>query len=378
MLRRSTFFASLTWALVVVAAACNTATLDAARGLPPDTSLPDGGDASSGARAADAESVVGRDASATDGGGGPADGASGYTTQVSILVGPGDAGEGLLGAIQSAKTSVHMTMYLLTNDSVIEALIAQKEQRHEVKVLLNQNFPQGDNGNAPAYNRLTSAGVNVVWASDTYTFTHEKCVILDGATAWIMTMNATKTSPTNNREFLAVDTDPADVAVAEQIFQGDFAHAPVSATGKLVVAPLNAKARLLALLASARASIDLEGEELSDTDVVSSLTERASAGVNVRVVVSNESPTPAQAAAIQALKDASVPIVKVSTPYIHAKAIVVDGTYAYVGSVNFTRGSMQNNRELGVLIDGTAGSVKAEVSKVSTAIEADFARGVLP
>jgi phosphatidylserine/phosphatidylglycerophosphate/cardiolipin synthase-like enzyme len=38
-----------------------------------------------------------------------------------------------------------------------------------------------------------------------------------------------------------------------------------------------------------------------------------------------------------------------SSPYIHAKAIVVDGTTAWVGSENFSDESLSRNRELGVV-----------------------------
>ena len=70
-----------------------------------------------------------------------------------------------------------------------------------------------------------AAGVEVVWAPSRFTYTHEKAVIIDGTSAWIMTMNVTFSSPTANREYLALDTDPDDVAEAEAIFQADFANA---------------------------------------------------------------------------------------------------------------------------------------------------------
>ncbi|MNL80459.1 cardiolipin synthetase [compost metagenome] len=35
---------------------------------------------------------------------------------------------------------------------------------------------------------------------------------------------------------------------------------------------------------------------------------------------------------------------------LHAKLIVVDGAAAYVGSINLTTNSLNNNRELGVIV----------------------------
>lgn len=37
-------------------------------------------------------------------------------------------------------------------------------------------------------------------------------------------------------------------------------------------------------------------------------------------------------------------------PYLHAKVILRDGKYAYIGSHNLTTNSLDNNRELGVFL----------------------------
>lgn len=305
-----------------------------------------------------------RDASHVDAGAAPP-----LTSAVTIIVEPGDNGQGLLNAIKNARTSVHMTMYLLSSSSIITALIAQKNAGHDVKVLLNQTFPQGQGSNQSTFAQLHSAGVNVKWAPAAFTFTHEKTVIIDAATAWIMTMNATVTSATDNREYLAVDTDATDVAEAESIFESDFAGTATSAK-KLVAAPDNAFSKLLQLIASASATIDIEAEELSDTQIVTALSRAADGGVKVRVVIASGTGTPAQTTAIATLKQHGVRIVSLSTPYIHAKSLVVDGTSAYVGSENFSTGSLGYNRELGVLFNAPA-----EVQKVLSTTSTDFSHG---
>jgi phosphatidylserine/phosphatidylglycerophosphate/cardiolipin synthase-like enzyme len=62
-------------------------------------------------------------------------------------------------------------------------------------------------------------------------------------------------------------------------------------------------------------------------------------------------------------------------PYIHAKAIVIDcsGTTCargYIGSENFSAGSLGYNRELGVIF-----TQAPELAKVEAAISTDFAAG---
>jgi phosphatidylserine/phosphatidylglycerophosphate/cardiolipin synthase-like enzyme len=191
-----------------------------------------------------------------------------------------------------------------------------------------------------------------------------------------MTMNMTVTSPTDNREFLVVDTDPADVADAEAIFRADFTNVDVRVKGKLVVSPQqastpDARARIVSLVDNARFTLSVEGETFSDTEVTSALVAAKKRGLAVKVVLDGTiEATPAQQTAVAALKAAAIGVVTVKTPTIHSKAIVSDGTRAYVGSQNFTMNSLMNNRELGVIFDNAAA-----VKTVESTILADHAAG---
>jgi phosphatidylserine/phosphatidylglycerophosphate/cardiolipin synthase-like enzyme len=261
-------------------------------------------------------------------------------------------------------------MYLFTSTDVSDALVAAKKRGLDVMVILNQSFPQGGNANTTAYNALTKGKVPVVYAPSAFTFTHEKAVIVDGAHAWIMTMNVTKTSATENREFLAIDDDADDIAEVEAIFQADYANKSFLPSGKLVVAPVNARERLLELISAATSTVDLEGEALSDPQITNALAAKAKVGVAVRIVLADGSTNPAQDTAIATAKQAGAKVVIQKTPYIHSKAIVVDGARAYVGSANFTAGSLSYNREIGLIVDNTA-----EVAKVASTIATDFSTG---
>jgi phosphatidylserine/phosphatidylglycerophosphate/cardiolipin synthase-like enzyme len=290
---------------------------------------------------------------------------------VSVIVEPnGNDGQELIDAINGAKTSVHMTMYLLSNNGVVNALISQHQAGHDVKVLLNQNFPSNGGSNSSVYSQLQGAGVPVQWAPSAFTYTHEKCVIVDGATAWIMTMNATGSSPSANREYLAVDTNAADVAEAEAIFEADYGNKSYTPSGPLAVAPQNARDKILAVAQSAKATLDVEGEEFSDTPVANAVAAAAKRGVKVRVVVANTTPTSSQTTAIGTVKSAGGKVVATANPYIHAKAMVADGALMYVGSANFSGGSLGYNRELGVIL-----AEPSEIAKVEAAIGTDFGNG---
>lgn len=343
-----------------------------------------GGGGDSGAGGATGSSGPGTSGQSTAGQGGPGSTSGGPTTSagpgssssssggpqaVHVIVEPSDDADALLAAINGAKKSVHLTMYLLGDSRFVNALIAKHAAGLDVKVILNKSFPNGSTGNTSTESKLASAGVSVVWSNPAYTLTHEKCAIIDGDEAWIMTMNLEKSSPTN-REYLIVDDDAADVAEAEAIFAADFASTAIQPMGSLLVAPVNARDKMLAALQTAKKRIDLEGEELSDTKIVNQLSAAAKAGVAVHIVLASGTPTPNQSTAETQLKTAGAKLVTLANPYVHAKAFVVDGVTAYVGSENFTTGSLQYNRELGLLI-----TEPTTVGTVASTIDADFAAG---
>jgi phosphatidylserine/phosphatidylglycerophosphate/cardiolipin synthase-like enzyme len=298
------------------------------------------------------------------------------STGVTIQVEPSDKGAALLAAISGAKKSVHMTMYLLTNDKIITALGNLKKAGKEVKVVLNKTFPPNGGDNQPAFDALTTAKVQVVWAPSSYDYTHAKTIVIDGSSAIIMTMNATETSPTTNREYIATDTDPDDVAQLEKVFAADFANQAVHLPSKLVISPTDAntlyspREQIVGLIDSAKTSLDFEIQSLSDSGVVDAIVRAQKAGVAVRLVIDGETVnTDGQDAAIAKLKAGGVSVHAYKGLDIHAKAIVVDGTRTFVGSQNMTPTALDHNREVGVLTDS-----KTEAKKVSDVIAGDYAK----
>ncbi|MFT3700676.1 MAG: phospholipase D-like domain-containing protein [Kofleriaceae bacterium] len=306
------------------------------------------------------------------------------TSKISIIVEPdGNDAAQVVSAISAAHTSISMTMYEISHDGIINALV-ERAAHIPVKVILdgsttNKSF------NTDAFNKLKAAGAMCVWSNPAFTYTHEKAIMIDGTSAWIMTMNATASAPNENREYLALDTDTTDVAEAQAVFDADFQDHTITPTGSLVVANSNARPDLVALINAATTTLDVEGEEFSDTytgGIVDSVGAAAARGVAVRVIIGNSSPDTTSINKVK-MKGAHVVVTgptsgngSMSKPYIHAKTIVIDcaGTQCkkgYVGSENFSAGSLGYNRELGVIFDNAT-----ELAKVEAAISTDFAAGV--
>jgi cardiolipin synthase A/B len=91
-------------------------------------------------------------------------------------------------------------------------------------------------------------------------------------------------------------------------------------------------------------------------------------GVNVRLILPGSADI--EAADVARLKAGGVQLVYVSAPFIHAKVIVADGRLAFVGSENFSATSLDENREVGLLLADTTA-----LATITTTFERDWAVG---
>lgn len=288
---------------------------------------------------------------------------------VAIHVMPDDGAAPLLSAIDGAKTSVHVEVYLLGDEGVMASLLAAKKRGVEVKVILEKDPFGTPSANDPEYAQLNAAGIPTVWANARYALTHAKFAVVDGARLIVATYNFVKSAFTSNREYGAVDDDPLDVAEAEAVFAADLTGADPPATGRLVLSPRDSRDKLRALFSEAKTTLDVEMEEIVDTEMTQRIAAAATRGVKVRVVVPSRAPSDAMAAALTELTKAGVAVKTLSSPTVHAKLIVVDGVHAFVGSENLSLSSLDKNRELGVITDSAAA-----LPRLKTTFEADFAK----
>jgi len=278
------------------------------------------------------------------------------------------------GLIDGATASIDMTMYELADTTAEQDLAAAAGRGVRVRVILDR---REESKNSAAYQFLNANGVSAVWSSSAYYYTHEKSLVIDGATAVIMTANLTSVYYPTSRDFGVIDTDPADIAATEAVFDADFAGAAVTPGDgdDLVWSPTDSQAHLLALINGATTSLRIYSEEMSDTTIENALVSAAERGVDVQVVGENENGE--YDSAYTTLAGAGVQISYYSSPagfYIHGKVIEADyGTAAakvFIGSENFSGTSLNSNRELGLIVAGPA-----ILSSIATTFATDFSNG---
>lgn len=277
-------------------------------------------------------------------------------------------------AIAQAKQRVYLVMYELSDTQVIAALEAAHHRGVDVRVLLDSAY-HGHSYNTPAYNQLSQAGVPVRWAPSS-TIVHQKTLVVDQQ-SWIMTGNLTPQYYGSSVDFTVRDDLAQDVNEIAQAFiddwNGDLVNTPSSAKitgtqGDLIFSP-QSETTLVHLIgqASAGSTMLVENEEMNSSAIEQALESAAHRGVDVRVVMTRSS---SWDSAFNQLSQAGVHVATYSynaPTYIHAKAIVINNSTAYVGSINFSTASMVYNRELGVIT-----SDPQVVRQVTAAIDANY------
>jgi len=291
---------------------------------------------------------------------------------IALIVEPEAGRQAVLDLVASARASLWMEMYLLTDASAIAAVAGRAAAGCDVRVILEPAPYQQDGANQSAYDQLAAAGVDVRWSLARFTYTHAKAFTIDHRRLAILTMNLTGAGLSGNREYAALDDDPTDVAAAEAIFTADALGAATGTPpGRLVSSPESSRPALLALIGGARASLALETEELTDPAVVSALLDARARGLAVTLVWPG--PATGAGAPFTKLAGAGATVRAAGAPAIHGKVVVADDRTLYLGSVNLTPTSLDDNRELGLLL--AQPPTAAEVSQI---VAADAAGGAPP
>src|SRR5262249_42764327 len=137
---------------------------------------------------------------------------------------------------------------------------------------------------------LTAAGAKCAWSDPSFTYMHAKTFVVDSTSAVISTGNYLASQMMKERNFAARADDPQDVATLIALFDADWAQTPpdLSCT-RLLVSPVNARQRILALIESATKTMDIESMQFSDSDVQQAVAARKAAGVTVRALLADPS-----------------------------------------------------------------------------------------
>jgi len=299
----------------------------------------------------------------------------------------------LYSLINAATKTVDMTMYALEDTTFSGDLVALCKNGIKVRVILDINDEQS--GNTPAYNQLNAqTNCSAVWANTAFEATHEKSFVIDFGLstqkAAIMSLNLQSSYYSTTRDFALIENDPADIASIEATFNADYAAGtPSSGTQgtsdfsyvptygnnqDLIWSPTNAQTAMVNIIANAKSTLVIENEEMASSAsyIISALETACHNGVQVHIAMVDQSDYEANFTALVAAGCGVHTVLDTTNGfYIHAKAVVADFGLStqnvYMGSINYSNASMNNNRELGIYITDTP-----SVTLLNTTMTSDY------
>lgn len=287
-----------------------------------------------------------------------------------LFIGPDGLQSKLLGEIGTAQDELLVMMYLITVDDFVDAFIAARDRGAEVRVILDFDHP----GNADARTALEAAGVQVQDSPAGFMHAHTKAMIIDGR-AIIMSSNLNYTSMTSERNYGVIDRDPEDVADVRAVFEADWKNDgsyPNLDCTRLLVSPVNARARVLEHINRATDSLDLSVLYVVDDTVRAALINRHNVGIAIRVLLADPAEFSENITAAEQLGNAGIEVRFLKSVDLHAKLVLSDGV-PLVGSQNMSFTSLTQNREIGVAITNETAAAAARAQFAQ-----DWAAGVAP
>ena len=275
----------------------------------------------------------------------------------------------LVGKINAAEETVYIEVYIFTEKRIKAAIKSAHQRWVDVKVILEKNPYLAPRLNDSVFNELQDFWIDIVWSdSQDYALNHTKIMIIDSDIV-ISTGNLSYSTFAYNKDFFILTDDQVIRENLLFLFKNDFIWNKTSPySDNLVLSPNYSRAKFEKLFMSATSSIQMYFQYFQDEDLESVFLDQAKRGVDIQSIVSSNYAED-HYDEINKFKQQWMQVRYMKKPKMHAKAILIDKKYLFIGSINFSRYSLDSNREVWVLIKNPE-----IISKFLKVFESDFSQ----
>jgi cardiolipin synthase A/B len=276
----------------------------------------------------------------------------------SIIVLPEDSAQPILDAINNAKKSIRIKMFVFSDPSLLNAVIAAEKRGVDVRIMLNPARRNGKEENGPCRETLANVGIKVLDSNPVFDLTHEKSMVIDDTTAFVQSLNWETENLTTTRDYAIVTTHKHEVREIAQCFDADWNRTKFDTDEHkhLIWCIGNGRQRLGQLIDTAERSLWLQNERYQDPTIIEHLVRAHSRGVQIRIMARPPHKLKKEkliegVSGLRILQDIGVKIHKLKHIKLHAKLIFADDARAIIGSINLAPGSFDSRRELAIEVD---------------------------
>lgn len=276
----------------------------------------------------------------------------------SILVFPDDTARRIIDAINGAKKSLRIKMFLFSDPDLIKAVINAHERGVNVKVMLNPARRSGEEENEITRKVLEEAGINVKDTNPFFGLTHEKSMVVDEELAFIKSLNWETKNLTETRDYAIITSHKHEVEEIILCFEADWARTDFNPgeNAKLIWCSVNGRVRIANFIDQAKHSLFIQNERFQDLVIIERIIRAASRGVKVHVMVRPPHTLKKEkliegVGGLRIMDDVGIRIHKLKHLKLHGKMLLADNCRAIVGSINLTPGSFDDRRELAIEVN---------------------------
>ena len=273
-----------------------------------------------------------------------------------LIIQPDVGAAPIVRAIKTARKKIDIFIFRSDREEIEKALAGAVQRGVTVRALIAHTNRGGEGRLRKLEQRLLATGVLVSRTADDLARYHAKYMIADSA-LHLFGFNFTKLDIDKSRSFAIATRDQKAVQEATKLFESDVTRQPfTSGRSNLVISPDNARTTLSSFIRGARHDLAIYDAKVHDPAMIKLLKDRAARGVHVRVIGNVKG------------KEGSIDTRALTTMRLHVRAIVRDGTHAFVGSQSLRRDELENRREVGLIINNPV-----VAKKLLQIFEADWA-----
>lgn len=272
-----------------------------------------------------------------------------------LIVLPDDTVEPILSAITGAQKALDIRMFLFTDTTLMEAVIAAHQRGVKVRVMLNLARRSGESENEEARELFTRAGIEVRDSNPAFELTHQKSMVVDNNTGFIESLNWEPKDLTVTRDYAVVMTRGHEIAEMMDCFDADWDHQEFMPpdVSPLIWCPNNGRRRVAEFIDATKHSLWLQNERYQDQVIIERLVRAITRGVKVHILAKPpHSLKPNKliegVGGLRILQDVGAKVHTLKHLKLHAKMLLADGKRAIVGSINLAPGSFDSRRELAI------------------------------
>jgi cardiolipin synthase len=274
-----------------------------------------------------------------------------------LIIQPADGVAPILAAIKSARKTVEIAIFRFDRADVEQALMAAAERGVRVTALIAYANRGGEQNLRKLELRFLAAGIIVARTADDLVRYHNKYLLIDRRTLYMLSFNFTRLDIDHSRGFGLVTTRLEHVKEAARLFKADCTR--VRYTPKVdsfVVSPANSRLALGTFLKHAKTQLLIYDPKIADKEMLHILRDRARAGVVIKLIGQTAGKPPFEAKKLPGMR-------------LHTRTIVRDRRQMFIGSQSLRTAELDARRELGLIVQDAFA-----VKKVTDMFEADWKR----